>query len=115
MHSHGIHNPCSQLFERGVSQQMVGVVDRFLEHGGIFRLAFGPKAFIVVSDPVVVRYLLKASPAAQTLHLMCSIFFGRALGGFIGGTCMSNQKFWEVPQGWDGRCCYLRGKGSQGS
>ena len=32
---------------------------RFIEHGPVFKLAFGPKAFIVVSDPVVVRHLLK--------------------------------------------------------
>ncbi|KAL4440213.1 hypothetical protein ABPG75_003214 [Micractinium tetrahymenae] len=31
----------------------------FLESGGVFKLEFGPKAFIVVSDPVVVRHLLK--------------------------------------------------------
>jgi len=31
----------------------------FLESGGVYKLAFGPKAFIVVSDPVVVRHLLK--------------------------------------------------------
>ncbi|GAX76234.1 hypothetical protein CEUSTIGMA_g3678.t1 [Chlamydomonas eustigma] len=31
----------------------------FLESGGVFKLVFGPKAFIVVSDPVVVRHLLK--------------------------------------------------------
>lgn len=34
---------------------------RFIESGGVFKLAFGPKAFIVVSDPVVVRHILKAS------------------------------------------------------
>ena len=34
---------------------------RFLDSGGVYKLAFGPKAFIVVSDPVVVRHLLKAS------------------------------------------------------
>lgn len=32
---------------------------RFLDSGGVYKLAFGPKAFIVVSDPVVVRHLLK--------------------------------------------------------
>jgi hypothetical protein len=31
-----------------------------LDSGGVYKLAFGPKAFIVVSDPVVVRHLLKA-------------------------------------------------------
>ncbi|EFJ43549.1 hypothetical protein VOLCADRAFT_65884 [Volvox carteri f. nagariensis] len=31
----------------------------FIESGGVYKLVFGPKAFIVVSDPVVVRHLLK--------------------------------------------------------
>lgn len=31
----------------------------FIDNGGVFKLAFGPKAFIVISDPVVVRHLLK--------------------------------------------------------
>ncbi|GFR39889.1 hypothetical protein Agub_g393 [Astrephomene gubernaculifera] len=31
----------------------------FLDSGGVFKLVFGPKAFIVVSDPVVVRHILK--------------------------------------------------------
>eukprot|EP00193_Tetraselmis_chui_P000943 CAMPEP_0177762288 /NCGR_PEP_ID=MMETSP0491_2-20121128/6265_1 /TAXON_ID=63592 /ORGANISM="Tetraselmis chuii, Strain PLY429" /LENGTH=615 /DNA_ID=CAMNT_0019278333 /DNA_START=263 /DNA_END=2111 /DNA_ORIENTATION=- len=31
----------------------------FIESGAVFKLEFGPKAFIVVSDPVVVRHLLK--------------------------------------------------------
>jgi len=31
----------------------------FIESGPVFKLEFGPKAFIVVSDPVVVRHLLK--------------------------------------------------------
>ncbi|GMH34195.1 hypothetical protein BSKO_02029 [Bryopsis sp. KO-2023] len=31
----------------------------FIKLGGVWKLEFGPKAFLVVSDPVVVRYLLK--------------------------------------------------------
>eukprot|EP00983_Pelagomonas_calceolata_P128983 1161565-Pelagomonas_calceolata.AAC.9 len=31
----------------------------FIDYGGVYKLAFGPKAFIVVSDPVVVRHILK--------------------------------------------------------
>ena len=38
---------------------------RFLDSGGVYKLAFGPKAFIVVSDPVVVRHLLKVSTAGR--------------------------------------------------
>lgn len=33
----------------------------------MFKLAFGPKAFIVISDPVVVRHLLKARPLPDAL------------------------------------------------
>lgn len=32
---------------------------RFIKLGGVWKLEFGPKAFLVVSDPVVVRHLLK--------------------------------------------------------
>ena len=31
----------------------------FIDNGGVYKLVFGPKAFIVISDPVVVRHLLK--------------------------------------------------------
>ena len=31
----------------------------FLDNGGIFKLVFGPKAFLVISDPQVVRHILR--------------------------------------------------------
>ena len=31
----------------------------FIDNGPVFKLAFGPKAFIVISDPRVVKHLLK--------------------------------------------------------
>ncbi|KAH9571391.1 hypothetical protein CY35_02G092800 [Sphagnum magellanicum] len=33
--------------------------DWFLEHGPVYKLAFGPKAFVVVSDPIVARHILR--------------------------------------------------------
>lgn len=30
-----------------------------LQHGSVYKLAFGPKAFVVVSDPIVARYILR--------------------------------------------------------
>ncbi|KAL4588254.1 hypothetical protein LXL04_001137 [Taraxacum kok-saghyz] len=33
--------------------------DWFIEHGSVYKLAFGPKAFVVVSDPIVARYILR--------------------------------------------------------
>ena len=41
--------------------------NRFLDSGGVYKLAFGPKAFIVVSDPVVVRHLLKVRCASDRM------------------------------------------------
>ncbi|KAG2648837.1 cytochrome P450 97B2, chloroplastic-like isoform X2 [Panicum virgatum] len=31
----------------------------FLEHGSVYKLAFGPKSFVVVSDPIVARHILR--------------------------------------------------------
>ncbi|OMO65896.1 Cytochrome P450 [Corchorus capsularis] len=33
--------------------------DWFIEHGSVYKLAFGPKAFVVVSDPIVARHILR--------------------------------------------------------
>jgi hypothetical protein len=37
----------------------------FLEYGPIFNLAFGPKAFLVISDPVMAKHILKHSTTDQ--------------------------------------------------
>lgn len=29
------------------------------QHGGVYKLAFGPKSFVVVSDPIVARHILR--------------------------------------------------------
>lgn len=29
------------------------------QHGPVYKLAFGPKAFVVVSDPIVARHILR--------------------------------------------------------
>ncbi|EOA17958.1 hypothetical protein CARUB_v10006369mg [Capsella rubella] len=37
----------------------LSLYDWFLEHGGVYKLAFGPKAFVVISDPIVARHVLR--------------------------------------------------------
>jgi hypothetical protein len=32
-----------------------------LQHGSVYKLAFGPKSFVVVSDPIVARHILRES------------------------------------------------------
>ena len=49
---------------------------RFLDSGGVYKLAFGPKAFIVVSDPIVVRHLLKARASVFIFTSQDSIIMG---------------------------------------
>lgn len=51
---------------KGEASDLVGdeplfkaLYNMFLDSGGVFRLSFGPKCFIVVSDPLVARHLLK--------------------------------------------------------
>ncbi|XP_041008162.1 cytochrome P450 97B2, chloroplastic [Juglans microcarpa x Juglans regia] len=46
----------SDLFDRPL---FYSLYDWFLEHGAVYKLAFGPKAFVVVSDPIVARHILR--------------------------------------------------------
>ncbi|XP_006841947.2 cytochrome P450 97B2, chloroplastic isoform X6 [Amborella trichopoda] len=46
----------SDLFGRPL---FFSLYDWFLEHGAVYKLAFGPKSFIVVSDPIVARHILR--------------------------------------------------------
>lgn len=63
---------------------------RFIESGGVFKLEFGPKAFIVVSDPVVVRHLLKVGGRAGGRGLLgcrrAGGAYARGGGGAAGWT-----------------------------
>ncbi|CAI5958947.1 unnamed protein product [Closterium sp. NIES-64] len=45
----------------------------FLELGGVYRLAFGPKAFVVISDPVVARHVLKENPFAYDKGMLAEL------------------------------------------
>lgn len=46
----------TDLFDRPL---FYSLYDWFLEHGSVYKLAFGPKSFVVVSDPIVARYILR--------------------------------------------------------
>lgn len=46
----------SDLFGRPL---FYALFDWFIELGGVYKLAFGPKAFVVVSDPIVARHILR--------------------------------------------------------
>lgn len=43
--------------------------DYYKTYGPVYKLAFGPKSFIVVSDPVMVKHILKVSNQLHALFL----------------------------------------------
>jgi cytochrome P450 len=45
----------------------------FLKYGGVFKLAFGPKVFMVLSDPVIVREVLKEKPFSFSKGVLAEI------------------------------------------
>ncbi|KAK4800908.1 hypothetical protein SAY86_021395 [Trapa natans] len=69
----------SDLFGRPL---FFALYDWFLEHGSVYKLAFGPKAFVVVSDPIVARHILRESAFSYDKGVLADILepiMGRGL------------------------------------
>ncbi|KAL6529812.1 hypothetical protein OROGR_015435 [Orobanche gracilis] len=47
--------------------------DWFIEHGSVYKLAFGPKAFIVVSDPIIARHILRENAFSYDKGILADI------------------------------------------
>eukprot|EP00899_Mesostigma_viride_P021344 jgi/Mesvir1/29210/Mv08628-RA.1 len=45
----------------------------FTQLGGVYKLAFGPKAFVVVSDPVVAKHILRENPGHYSKGILADI------------------------------------------
>jgi hypothetical protein len=45
----------------------------YAKYGPVFKLAFGPKSFIVVSDPVMVKHILKDNPMNYDKGILAEI------------------------------------------
>ena len=45
------------------------------QHGAVYKLAFGPKAFVVVSDPIVARHILRENAFSYDKVLVFFFFF----------------------------------------
>ncbi|KAL6983193.1 hypothetical protein U1Q18_016586 [Sarracenia purpurea var. burkii] len=60
----------SDLFGRPL---FLALYDWFLEHGSVYKLAFGPKAFVVVSDPMVVRHILRENAFSYDKGVLADI------------------------------------------
>ncbi|RWW14680.1 hypothetical protein GW17_00021529 [Ensete ventricosum] len=44
-----------------------------IQHGSVYKLAFGPKAFVVVSDPVVARHILRENAFSYDKGVLAEI------------------------------------------
>lgn len=60
----------SDLFDRPL---FFSLYDWFLEHGAVYKLAFGPKAFVVVSDAVVARHILRENAFSYDKGVLADI------------------------------------------
>jgi hypothetical protein len=45
----------------------------YQQYGSIYKLAFGPKSFIVVSDPIIVKHILKENPQKYDKGILAEI------------------------------------------
>ncbi|KAJ3707799.1 hypothetical protein LUZ61_011504 [Rhynchospora tenuis] len=60
----------TDLFDRPL---FFSLYDWFIEHGSVYKLAFGPKSFIVVSDPIVARHILRENAFSYDKGVLAEI------------------------------------------
>ncbi|KAF5195224.1 Cytochrome p450 protein [Thalictrum thalictroides] len=64
----------------------------FLTYGGIFRLTFGPKSFLIVSDPEIAKHILKDNSKAYSKGIL-----GEILDFVMGkGLIPADGEIWRV-------------------
>ncbi|EOA37709.1 hypothetical protein CARUB_v10012441mg [Capsella rubella] len=51
----------------------IPLYELFLTYGGIFRLTFGPKSFLIVSDPAIAKHILKDNAKAYSKGILAEI------------------------------------------
>ncbi|KAL6501211.1 hypothetical protein OROHE_025074 [Orobanche hederae] len=60
---------------RAISSEplFIPLFELYLAYGGIFRLTFGPKSFLIVSDPSIAKHILKENPKAYSKGILAEI------------------------------------------
>ncbi|KAL1204949.1 Protein LUTEIN DEFICIENT 5 [Cardamine amara subsp. amara] len=51
----------------------IPLYELFLTYGGIFRLTFGPKSFLIVSDPSIAKHILKDNAKSYSKGILAEI------------------------------------------
>lgn len=65
----------------------------YRDHGPIFNLSFGPKSFLVISDPVMARHILRDSTPEQYCKGMLAEILEPIMGD---GLIPADPKIWKV-------------------
>uniref|UniRef100_A0A0D3FC38 Cytochrome P450 n=1 Tax=Oryza barthii TaxID=65489 RepID=A0A0D3FC38_9ORYZ len=70
----------------------IPLYDLFLAYGGIFRLNFGPKSFLIVSDPAIAKHILRDNSKAYSKGILAEIL------EFVMGTGLipADGEIWRV-------------------
>ncbi|KAJ6845438.1 protein LUTEIN DEFICIENT 5, chloroplastic [Iris pallida] len=70
----------------------IPLYELFLTYGGIFRLTFGPKSFLIVSDPEIAKHILKDNSKAYSKGILAEIL------EFVMGTGLipADGEIWRV-------------------
>ncbi|KAL3654010.1 hypothetical protein CASFOL_003691 [Castilleja foliolosa] len=60
---------------RAISSEpfFIPLFELFTTYGGIFRLTFGPKSFLIISDPSIAKHILKENPKAYSKGILAEI------------------------------------------
>uniref|UniRef100_A0A0D9VMQ0 Cytochrome P450 n=1 Tax=Leersia perrieri TaxID=77586 RepID=A0A0D9VMQ0_9ORYZ len=79
---------------RAVADQafFMPLYDLFITYGGIFRLNFGPKSFLIVSDPAIAKHILRDNSRAYSKGILAEIL------EFVMGTGLipADGEIWRV-------------------
>ncbi|EPS59936.1 hypothetical protein M569_14868, partial [Genlisea aurea] len=51
----------------------IPLYELYMTYGGIFRLSFGPKSFLIVSDPLIAKHILKDNPKSYSKGILAEI------------------------------------------
>ncbi|KAM1095910.1 hypothetical protein EV1_010775 [Malus domestica] len=70
----------------------VPLFELYLTYGGIYRLTFGPKSFLIVSDPAIAKHILRENSKAYSKGILAEIL------EFVMGTGLipADGEIWRV-------------------
>jgi hypothetical protein len=70
----------------------LGLQDYYKKYGGVYKLLFGPKSFMVISDPTIIRHILRDNAKAYDKGILAEI-----LAPIMGkGLIPADPETWKV-------------------